>query len=290
MSGKTYLVIDPDETVSNIIKKSIQGYDPAATIMMLGDMSNASTILDASKVDCMISDSICLLDHGIEEFFQNYVTSKKLDYIIITTYGDGFAKLPDKIKDDYPIISKPIDLQAFQPIIQKISGPIKSEIVQQASLTSEQYSYCQKVLFRLKSSIGARCIFLSDSVGHVLAAAGDSSGLSVELITSLLGGGIATLLEAGKSLDDESQIHLTFREGSKFDLYAVNVGKDILLIIIINKTPGFSRLGSTWYYARQCALTLAEYLLLTAETSPAAGVGSLSTQTIDDELDKLFGG
>ena len=73
MSGKTYLVIDPDETVSNIIKKSIQGYDPSATIMMLGDMSNAGTILDASKVDCVISDSICLLDHGIDNFFHEYV-------------------------------------------------------------------------------------------------------------------------------------------------------------------------------------------------------------------------
>lgn len=243
MSGKTILVVDPDETVSNIIKKSFLGFDPTSSIMLFKDFIGVPLILDTTKLDCLITDSMCLIENGVDDFLSRYVDSQRIENLIITTYGEGYSKLSNSIKDKFTIISKPIDIQVFSEIVQKIVGPLQSEIVQQASLSSIQYSFCQQVLYKLKSSIGARCILLSDTVGRILVSAGDFSGYSPELITSLLGGGIATLLEAGKSLEDEGIIHLTFREGSRTDLYAVNVGRDILLIILIGKTQGYSRLG-----------------------------------------------
>jgi hypothetical protein len=289
MNGKVFLVIDPDDTVTSIIKKSIVGFNPSSSIMQFKDLSAAISILDVSPVDCLIIDSVCLLDYGIDDFIHRYIDARILTNLVITTYGEGFSRLPDKVKSEYSIISKPIDIQTISTIIQQIAGSIQTEIIQQASLSNTQYNFCQQILFKLKSSIGARCILLSDMVGRILVSVGHVADISPELVTSLLGGGIATLLEAGKSLDDESQIHLSYREGSKTDLYAVNVGKDILLVIVISKTQGYSKLGTTWYYARHTALHLAEYLNLTFPKSEDSVFDDLSAKSISDELDKLFG-
>lgn len=287
---KTFAVIDQDETVSNIIKKCIQGFNPIATIELFPDLQAAQLFLLGNNVDCLITDSICLLDYGVQDFFQAYVQTNHIHDLLITTYGEGFANLPDIVKDQYPIISKPIDYQLLSSIIQNVSGPLETEIVQQASLTSEQYTFCQKTLFRLKSSIGARCILLSDTVGRILSSVGDTNDINPELIVSLLGGGIATLLEAGKSLEDESVIHLSYREGKHMDLYAVNIGKDILLVLVVTKTQGYAKLGAAWYYARQSAILLADYLRITKPETRDMDFGNLSTDAISDELDKLFGG
>lgn len=290
MATKTFIVIDQDETVSNIILKCIQGFNPVAKTLLFPDLKQAQMAMLENPVDCVITDSICLLDFGVQDFFKTYIQTNRVRDLLITTYGEGFANLPDIIKDQYAVISKPIDYQLLSSIIQNVSGPLETEIVQQASLTSEQFTFCQKVLFRLKSSIGARCILLSDTVGRILSSVGDTNDLNPELVVSLLGGGIATLLEAGKSLDDESVIHLSYREGKHMDLYAVNVGKDILLVIVITKSAGYAKLGAAWYYARQSALHLADYLRITKPDIQNVDFGGLSTQAISDELDKLFGG
>lgn len=287
---KNFVVIDQDETVSNIILKCIQGFNPIARIELFPDLKDAQLYLLENKVDCLITDSICLLDFGVQDFFKAFIQTNQIRDLLITTYGEGFSNLPDIVKDQYPIISKPIDYQLLSSIIQNVSGPLETEIVQQASLTSEQYTFCQKTLYRLKSSTGARCILLSDTVGRILSSVGDTGDINPELIVSLLGGGIATLLEAGKSLEDESVIHLSYREGKLMDLYAVNIGKDILLVLVVSKTQGYAKLGAVWYYARQSALHLADYLRITKPEAKGMDFGNLSTDAISDELDKLFGG
>jgi hypothetical protein len=288
MSGKIILVIDPDITVANLIKKSILGFDPTSTLLIVDDFKQAQQIFDSRTVNCVIADSFCIIDAG-EDQFLNIIQKKTTDHeLIITAYGDGFNRLSPSIKDLYPVISKPLDIQVFTETIHKIVGPMQTEIVQQASLSSKQYTYCQEILYKLRSSIGARCILLSDSVGRILISVGDTTGLSTELISSLLGGGIATLLEAGKELEDEGVIHLSYREGSLNDLYAVNIGKNILLVILIRKSPGYSKLGTAWYYARQSALSLSQYLYSTDEKSVEKVFDQSSTQAINDELDKLF--
>lgn len=288
MSGKTILVLDQDETVANIIKKSILGYDPTSTVTIESSPINLAEKLKGHTFDCLIVDSIFAAE--VKEIYLKAGINKNVTppTMIITAYGDSFHELSASTRGDTVMVQKPIDMRKFSELLAKVIEPLKTEISQQASLSSSQYAFCQEKLFELRSSAGARCIILSDSVGHILVSVGNASGLSSELITSLLGGGVATLHEAGNTLNDESVINLSYREGKKLDLYAINIGRNLLLVIVIDKTSAISRLGTVWYYARQSALLLQNYLAQPNTEVKTEGIGEINAQTVSDDLDKLF--
>ena len=49
-------------------------------------------------------------------------------------------------------------------------------------------------------------------------------------IAALLGGSIATLIEAGRTIDnDEEAINLGYREAQKGNLYVINIGRSVLI-------------------------------------------------------------
>jgi predicted regulator of Ras-like GTPase activity (Roadblock/LC7/MglB family) len=131
---------------------------------------------------------------------------------------------------------------------------------------------------------------LSDSVGRVLVHTGNLEGLAADAITSLLGGGIATLMETAEMIDDESIINLTLFEGKKTDLYAINIGVKLLLILIIDKGRNYSRLGTVWFYAKQTAIDL-EHLLMeetVANPEEEPRFDSNIESQISDEIDRLM--
>lgn len=289
MSGKNILIIEADETVKNIIKKSILGFDPTSTIDSAPDGLAAMQVIQEKKFDCLIIDAEMILTMGETGFTHFRKSFKDSIQVVITGYSSSLKDLPKSIQESASVVSKPIDQRSLSPILAGIIGPLKTEILQQDSLSSIQYQFCQEKLLGLRHLVSARCIFLSDSVGRILVSAGNTSDLAPELMTSLLGGGIATLQEAGKALMDDALIHLIYREGKKTDLYAVNIGVNFLIIIIIDKTAGFSKLGSIWYYARQTALTLLEYLSSkTNQSNAPQDLTSISSSDISDELDRLF--
>ncbi len=289
MSGKSILIIEPDETVKNIIKKSILGFDPTSTIKSALDAVDAMRIIQQKVFDCLMIDAEMILamgETGYEHFRKSFPASIS---VVITGYTSSLKELPKSIQESVSVITKPIDQRSLYPILTGIIGPLKTEISQQDSLSSIQYQYCQEKLLALRHQISARCILLSDSVGSILVSAGNTAGLAPELMTSLLGGGIATLQEAGKVLMDDAIIHLSYREGKKTDLYAINIGVRFLIIIIIDKTIGYSKMGSIWHYARQSALTLHEYLTASHSASDSPHeLSEISDSAISNELDRLF--
>jgi len=289
MSGKSVLIIEPDETVKNIIQKSILGFDPTSTIESALDAVDAMRIIQEKAFDFLMIDVEKVLTMG-ESGFKHFQNSfPKSIQIVVTGYANTLKDLPKSIQDTIPVVRKPIDQRSLTSILSGVIGPLKTEISQQASLSSRQYQVCQQKLLELRHAIAARCIFLSDSVGSILVSAGDSANVTPELMASLLGGGIATLQEAGKVLSDEAIINLTYREGTKTDLYAINVGTQFMIIILIDKKAGFAKMGSIWYYARQTALSLNEYLNdRSLDPSGDSESSDLDDQAVSDELDRLF--
>lgn len=289
MSGKNILIIEPDETVMNLLTKSILGFNPNTTIQSAVDPVSAMSILQQKRMDCVFFDAGQIVDLG-EDGFSHFRGSFPLEtQIIISGYANNLKSLPDSIRKEYQLISKPFDQRQLSDVYQHMIGQINTEISQPASLSVEQYKYCQERILSLRHTIAARCILLSDSVGRVLVSAGDISNLEPELITSLLGGGIATLQEAGRGLGDEPIIHLSYREGTETDLYGLNIGSHFLLVILIDKKAGFSKMGSIWYYSRQTALSINELLRKQKEgKQDTSNLAQISNDAIENELDKLF--
>lgn len=285
MSTKSFLIVDPDETVANIIHQCVLSADPAADLQHLYRISD---LQDGQEFLCLIADSDSLLEVDMDQLTAAYLQNRGIKNLIITSYGENYQHLPEEIANQYPIIPKPIDYQQLLELIQSVLNRSISDTTRHAGLSSEQFILCQEVLYRLRTSTAARTILLCDTVGRILVSVGGDANLPLDLLASLLGGGIATLAESGKILEDRSLVYLTFREGEKMDLYGLNVGSDFLLVLLITKSQGYSRLGTTWYYARQSALYLGEHLRLSSG-QPQLDILNLNTRAVNEELDKLFG-
>lgn len=157
-------------------------------------------------------------------------------------------------------------------------------------MSDKQYQTVSQWLNTLQEDVGARCILLTDSNGRFIACTGDLERLDMEELASLLGGSVAAMLEVGRTLDnDEDAINLVYREGQNEFLYAISIGQQLMLILIIDRQAYSSRLGSVWYYARQTAVNLSEHLAHSeAFESPEFFQSDDLDQAFSDELDSLW--
>ncbi len=156
------------------------------------------------------------------------------------------------------------------------------------SLTPDLYQRMNDEVNKLRSDTSARCILLTDSMGNVLLKLGDLGGLPTEAITSLLCGGVATLLEAGKSIDDRDVINLAYREGKNSDLYAINIRESWVLIIVIDRGEMSTRLGTVWFYARKSVDQLTRILDEVPKGKQHLKLDAPDRQAYNNELEKLF--
>ncbi len=144
------------------------------------------------------------------------------------------------------------------------------------------------MLTQLQGDVGARCILLTDCDGRQIARTGAMEDLNLPQIASLLGGSITTLDEAGKTIDqNEEAVNLAYREGKHESLYVVKVG-EFLLILVIDRGPFSSKLGSVWYSAQKAATELQEKLRSTNYLTTQNTLGQDMEQALYGELQKIF--
>jgi hypothetical protein len=287
MTGKKILIIEPDEFVSSLINKSFVGYDPNLFVISSSDTDVIITLLSQQEVEIIIADAFYLLEQPA--IISNLTDpNNRAIHIILTGYGSLNDDYPLKIEGNIHFLAKPIDARNLYSLIEKILGPIRTRDLGHFSLSKDQFAKCNEALIRLRNNINARCIMVSDPVGRVLISTGSLEGISSDTITSLLGGGLATLLEAGRELDRDAVLNLSYREGKKTDLYALNVGEVLILIIIIDKGRFYSKLGTVWYYARQTALSLDSEILKSNDAPNQPIFNDVNNETIADEIDRLI--
>jgi hypothetical protein len=288
MAGKTVIVIDPDLTNASIIKKSIVAFDPSVDVALFNSYKEVQPLLLSTKVDCIIIDSTLMHEISSEDAGDTVSGLSDPSRLMITGYPADLSALPGIFQNGYSLIQKPLDGISLSHTLKRIIGEANTDIVQQVNLDSAQFYFCQGVVRKLKNHLGARMVLLSDNVGRILVTAGDTPTTSHDLICSLLGGSIASAIEASKTLEDQSIVHLVFREGEKTDLYAINVGNSLLLAIMVSKSDGYSRMGTTWHFGRQCSIQLNRYFTVTNSLSEDSMLLKSSIAEITNELDKLF--
>lgn len=156
-------------------------------------------------------------------------------------------------------------------------------------LSDKDYQQINQMLVLLLRNVGARCVFLTDTEGYFIDRVGDINDLPLKPIASLISGCVSTLQEAGRMIDGESDsINLAYREGKFENLYAINAGREFLLIVITDHGLFRSSIGSVWYYARQTATDLRQKIDEISYTKPPALLGDSVEQNLEQELEKLL--
>ncbi len=92
------------------------------------------------------------------------------------------------------------------------------------------------ILQQLCTDLNARAALLSDIYGRVYAKCGELGDMPEETLSALMSGGFATLMEAGRTIDDDAgAVYLAYREGKHRNLYSINVGAQYLVMVIIER-------------------------------------------------------
>lgn len=292
MTKKHVLIVDDEESIRTVLKNSLQKLGPGYQVTAVADGMAAITQLRRQPYDVVVTDYKMVGMDGLELLEAAKSIRPETRVILMTAYGSNTLEVQARRLQAYRYLAKPLEITAFRQVIQEAVGDIAVNQPGLLILSDNRYQDALTALTRLREDVGARCIVLTDARGRVITRTGDLSGLNTEEMASLLGGGMATLQEVGRVLDDDPDaIHLAYRESKRECLYAINIGERILLILIVDRQAYSSRIGSAWYYAQRTALALRATLGETDfATPPELFLEDKVDEAFDLELDRLFGG
>ena len=123
-----------------------------------------------------------------------------------------------------------------------------------------QMNVIQILLGNLAGEVGAHCVLLSDTVGMRLFEVGVVPPAIGPAIEPLLSTAFSTADQLARLLKEQEARSLFLHEGTRYDIYAFNVGQRFILTLIFDKNENAGKLGAVWVYAkraiRQLQITL----------------------------------
>lgn len=291
MNKKRVLIVDDEQSVLYVLKNSLRKLGDQFQVKTAEDGVDALALLHEQDFDLVVTDYRMAGMDGLELLEAVREIRPHTRVILITAYGSEKLEAEARRLEAYRYLTKPLDIEAFRRIVKEsFQGDIAVSRPGVLVMSDERYRKVMALLESLQGDVGGRCIILTDANGQVIARSGDLANLHLEEMASLLSGSMATLQAAGQTLDgNEDTINLSYREGERDNLYAINIGQQLLLILVIENSRYSSRLGSVWYYARQTAVSLRQTLGEAEHATASHIFDDDFDNAFDDELDKLFG-
>ncbi len=289
MSDKHILIVDDETTILSVLKRSLEKLDRGYIISTAPDGQSALAQLKGACFDLVITDYKMAGMDGLELLQEVRLRQPEARTILMTAYGNDKVRAEAQKLETYRYMVKPLEIDDFRQTVQAALSGLAKGHPGILILPDEQYNKILLSLRRLQLSVGARCVILADIEGHSIARAGNPDKFPLEIITPLLGGCVAGLNQAGQTIDGAEQTtNLIYRESTAGNLYVINIGLQLLLMIVVDRTSYSTKLGTVWYEAQQVASML---LVTVVEKESAGPEGLLSPafeQVVGDELDKLL--
>ncbi len=284
------MIVDDEESVLTVLKSSLKKLGADYEVQAVNNGLKALQLLETHAFDVVVTDYQMDQMNGLELLEAIRSIQPETKVIMITAYGTDELEAEARRMQAYEYLTKPLEINSFRQVVQAALDDVAISRPGILILSEKRYREAVALLEQLIVDVGGRCLMLADAGGRIIARVGDADHLALEQIVPLLGGGISTLIEVGRMLDENTDaINLTYREGERENLYIVNVGRQILLILVVDRTAYSSRLGSVWYHARQTAVNLRQTVGdMNFASAPQDFLENNLPNAFEDELDKLF--
>ena len=256
MSNNMFLLIDHDDMVLGLLRGSILGKNPGASVDIARNKTEAYMRFQFQKYPYIFCDFDILAEESFDLYSHILSNQDKDVKVIATYYGDPHALKFDPHPAPSLAISKPIDQRNLATILTQLLGADAVNTTDENSLSDKTFKLVFDELKELRRSTNARCIVVSNQDGRVLVQEGDTENITVDGLATLVSGSIITLEEVGNMFNDPTIINMAFREGIKTDLYVLNIGQRLMLIMIQDKGMITPKIGTVWFYARQAAIAI----------------------------------
>lgn len=289
MSDKHILIVDDETTILSVLKRSLEKLDGGYIVSTATDGPSALAQLKGARFDLVVTDYKMAGMDGLELLQEVRSLQPEARTILMTAYGNDKVRAEAQRLETYRYMVKPLEIDDFRQTVHAALSGLATGRPGILILPDEQYNKILLSLRRLQLSIGARCVILADIEGHSIARAGNLDKFPLEIITPLLGGCVAGLNQAGQTIDGvEQTTNLIYRESTAGNLYVINIGLQLLLMIVVDRASYSTKLGTVWYEAQQ----VASMLLVTVVEKEAADPEGLLSPTFEtvvgNELDKLL--
>jgi ActR/RegA family two-component response regulator len=282
------LIVDDEDGVLSVLKNSLRKLGDQFRVSTAAGGEEAMDMLIQRRYDLVVTDYKMAGMNGLELLEKVHAVHPETRVILMTAYGSAAVETEASRLQAWRYLAKPLEIDAFRQIVREAAGSAPVESSGILVLSEKDYREVNRILTALQGNVGARCILLADGEGRCLARAGNIDDLDLTQIASLLGGSMTTLDEAGKAVDPADEgVNLAFREGKHQDLYAVNVGA-FLLILVIDRGPFSSKMGSVWYAAQKAAGELREKFRTADVHTTENTLGEDMEQALFGELQKIF--
>ena len=290
MDSKRILIVDDEESILSVLKRGIEKMNPSYDVMTCLDGYAALQQLKRTQFDLVVTDYRMTGMTGLELLTEAKRISPKTQVIMITAFGDDALEAEVRKQQAYDYLTKPLELNEFRNVVSKALGNLAISRPGILVLSDKRYQELSQLVKSLSKDIGSLSIFLTDSSGQMIVQDGVVENIPVGEISSLLSGSMAGLIEAGILLDkDSGTVNMNYREGVHHNMYAINVGSNLLLIVLIEKNAYSSKLGSVWYYAHRAALSLKKVFEEKSDVDNVKVFDDGFEDAFDDEFDKLLG-
>ena len=289
MSKKWILIVDDEESILAVMIGSLNKLDHEYHVVTALDGQAALEQIKQHPFDLVVTDYKMPGMTGLQLMEQIQLVQPDIPVILMTAYPNSEVEAEAARLNVYRYLTKPVKMGPFLQIVKEAVETIGINQDGLLSLGENDYNKLSQILHQLENNVVARCVFLTDGEGRTITRSGHFERLPISRIASLLSGSIATLAEAGRTIrDNEAVINLAYCEGKRDNLYAINIGSQFLLIILIDRGPSSSRLGLVWYYAHLAATALLEVLNTAKYSAPGNILGEDFEQVINGKLDELF--
>ncbi|MGC9356669.1 MAG: response regulator [Anaerolineae bacterium] len=288
MDQKHVLIVDDEAKVGFFLGRTLELSNDNCRVSVARSGEEALEILSSSEVDLLITDLRMPGISGLELIRWVRASSPKTRTILITAYGNDQIEAESRRLEVYRYITKPFDVNNFADVVQ---GALRDYALTQPGVvifSDKAFETIARVLERLRYDIGARCIFLADMQGQLLTEVGSTEGLNSTMLLTLLAGGFATNAELARQFGGGEAINFNYHEGSRHDIYSVNVGEDLILAMVYDRQVQKSRIGLVWLYTRRTLDELLEILSSADATTSEQALDDDFGSSLMAELDTIF--
>ncbi len=142
-----------------------------------------------------------------------------------------------------------------------------------------------QIIERLLREANAKCVYLVDKDGQLIASSGDTGEIDVTSLASLTAGNIAATGGMAKLLG-EKEFSVLFHEGERDNLHISLVAQRVILVVIFDKR---SSIGLVRLRVKKASDELARTIKrLTDKMEAVTEKAVLLEEITDDDIEKLF--
>ena len=270
---KRILIVDDEESILMVLKNSLtlSGEDYQVVTASNGD--EAIDQLHQKTFDLVVTDYLMAGLDGLELMAEVRVIQPDARIIMISAYGTDELETEADGLQVYRYLEKPIEIDTFRRVVKEALGG-DPEVVKGINHSIEPQQPQKpfehtELLTQLQQEVSARCVLVTDMTGHIVAQSGDLKELKSDVLTVSLGESFAKLLQAGRTIDNDlDAVNLAYRESKLHNMYAVSIGQDNLLILVLDRGEYSNRLGTVWFYARQTVMALKKFFISANAIAP----------------------